>query len=108
MDMIALFFKQGNDIIVTARYPDISSGTGMSAKFFFKDDKTTSDTDPSVKVYTSTVIADPDNIVSTMSKFTIPRADTGVPGAYWWKVNLTDAPGSIRTASQGPLLVEAV
>jgi hypothetical protein len=108
MDMIALFFRQGNDIVVTARYAEISSGAGMTARFYTKPDKTTPDNDPAVTVYQSTVIADPDNIGSTLSQFNIPSADTQDTGAFWWRVDVTDALNKRRTANQGPLLVEAV
>jgi hypothetical protein len=108
MDMVALFFKQGDDIVVTARYAEISSGTGMSAMFYIKDDKTTADTDPSVKTYNSGVMADPDNAGATLSMFTIPSTDTQLTGAWWWKVRVSDPFNHVRTASQGPLLIEAV
>jgi hypothetical protein len=108
MDMIVLFFKRGDDIVVTARYPEISDGTGMSATFYIKDDKTMSDTDPSVMTYDSDVIADPDNLGATLSKFDIPSADTQTAGALWWKVRVFDPFNNVRTANQGPLLIEAV
>jgi hypothetical protein len=108
MDMLALFFKQGDDIVVTARYAEIPDGTGMTAKFYVKGDKTTADTDPSVMKYDSNVIADPDNAGATLSQFTIPSTDTQVTGAWWWKVRVFDPFNHVRTASQGPLLIEAV
>ena len=108
MDMVALSFPQGNDIVVTARYPEISSGAGMTAKFYTKPDKTTPDSDPSVTVYQSTVVSDPNNIGATMSQFIIPSADTQDTGAFWWRVDVADAINHKRTANQGTLLVEAV
>lgn len=108
MDMLALFFKQGNDIVVTARYPEISDGTGMTATFYVKDDKTTPDDDPSVTTYESDVVGDPDNLGATLSQFDIPATDTELTGAFWWKVNVTDVALKQRTANQGPLIIEAV
>jgi hypothetical protein len=108
MDMIALFFKQGDDIVVTARYADISDGTGMTATFYIKGDKTTPDTDPSVMTYDSSIVSDPDNVGATLSHFDIPSADTQSTGAWWWKVRVKDPFNNVRTASQGPLLIEAV
>jgi hypothetical protein len=108
MDMVALFFKQGDDIIVTARFAEISDGTGMTATFYVKDDKTIDDTDPTVIKYDSDVITDPDNIGATLSRFDIPSADTQTTGAWWWKVRVFDPFNNVRTANQGPLLIEAV
>lgn len=108
MDMLALFFPQGNDVVVTARYAEISDGTGMTAKFYIKPDKTTPDTDPSVTAYTSTVVADPSNTGSTLSQFNIPSVNNQVTGAFWWRVDVTDPFNKRRTANQGPLIVEAV
>jgi len=108
MDMVALFFKRGDDIVVTARYPDIPSGTGMTATFYIKDDKTTPDTDPSVLTYDSNVVADPDNVGATLSKFNIPSEDTQTADSLWWKVRVFDPFSNVRTANQGPLLIEAV
>jgi hypothetical protein len=45
MDTTALFVPLGNDITVTARFPEISDGTGMSSQFWVKPDKTTPDTE---------------------------------------------------------------
>ena len=108
MDMTALFFKQGDDIVVTARYAGIPDGTGMTATFYIKDDKTTDDTDPTVMVYDSDVIADPDNAGATLSKFDIPSADTQETGAWWWKIRVFSPVSNVRTANQGPLLIAAV
>lgn len=108
MDMTALFFKRGDDIIVTARYAEIPDGTGMTATFYIKDDKTTPDTDPSVITYDSNIVADPDNLGATLSKFEIPSEDTQDTGALWWKIRVFDPFSNVRTANQGPLIVEAV
>jgi hypothetical protein len=108
MDMTALFFKRGDDVVVTARYPEIPSGTGMTATFYIKDDKTTPDTDPSVLTYDSNVVADPDNAGATLSHFNIPSEDTQAAGSLWWKVRVFDPFSNVRTANQGPLLIEAV
>lgn len=108
MDMVALFFKRGDDIVVTARYAEISDGTGMSATFYIKDDKTTPDNDPSVLTYISDVVADPDNIGATLSQFDVPSEDNQTTGALWWKVKVFDTFNNGRTANQGTLIVEAV
>lgn len=108
MDMLALFFKQGDDVVVTARYPDIPDGSGMTATFYIKDDKTTPDTDATVLTYDADVVADPDNLGATLSNFTIPSEDTQVAGAWWWKVRVFDPFSNVRTANQGTLLIEAV
>lgn len=108
MDMTALFFKQGDDIIVTARYAEIPDGAGMSAEFYIKPDKTTPDSDPAVSMYQNDVVDDPDNIGATMSVFDIPSEDTQLTGAFWWKVRVVDPFNNSRTANQGPLIVEAV
>jgi hypothetical protein len=108
MDQNGLVFPRGNDIVVTARFPDISDGTGMSAELFTKPDRTTDDDDPSVNVYESGVAADPDNAGSTMSQFDVPAEDTDITGSFWWRVDCLDSSGRRRTAQCGPLLVEAV
>lgn len=108
MEMLALFFKQGDDIVVTARFAEIPNGTGMTATFYIKSDKMVEDTDPTVHKYDSTVVADPDNLGATLSRFTIPSEDTQVTGAWWWKVRVFDPFSNVRTANQGPLLIEAV
>ncbi len=108
MDMTALFFKQGDDIIVTARFPEIPDGTGMSATFYVKDDKTIPDTDPEVIKYDSDLLDDPDNPGATLSTFSIPSEDTQITGAWWWKVRVFDPFDNVRTANQCPLLIEAV
>lgn len=108
MEMLALFFKQGDDIVVTARYAEITDGSGMTATFYIKGDKTTDDTDPSVIKYDSNIIADPDNVGATLSVFNIPSEDTQDTGAWWWKIRVFDPFSNVRTANQGPLLIEAV
>jgi hypothetical protein len=108
MDTTVLFFPRGNDIIVTARFPDISDGTGVTAEFYYKDNRVTADTDPSTMTYSSSVRPDPGNPGATMSVFTIPGTDNDDPGAFWWRVDVIDALLSRRTASCGTLLVEAV
>lgn len=108
MDQMGLVFPQGNDIIVTARFPSITDGTGMNAEFYYKGDRTTLDADPAVQVYSSSVVPDPDNLPATFSQFIIPAADNEVPGAFWWRVDCIDTLNNRRTARCGPLLVEAV
>jgi hypothetical protein len=110
MDQTGLVFPRGNDVTVTARFPDISDGTGMVAEFFTKPTKATPDSDPAVKTYDSDVVSDPDNAGSTISHFDIPAADTGVTGSFWWRVDCVDVTGKRRTADGGcgPLMVEAV
>lgn len=108
MDMLTLFFKQGDDVVVTARYPDIPDGSGMTATFYIKDDKTTPDTDSTVLAYDADVVEDPDNTGATLSQFDIPSEDTQGTGALWWKVKVFDPFNNGRTANQGPLLIEAV
>jgi len=108
MDQTGLVFPRGNDVVVTARFPDISDGTGMTAEFFTKPSKTTADSDPAVNVYDSDVVSDPDNPGATISHFDIPSDDTGVAGSYWWRVDCVDLIGKRRTADCGPLMVEAV
>lgn len=108
MDMTALFFPQNNDVIVTAQFPTISDGTGMQAWFWYKDDRTTPDTDPSTLSFSAPVLPDPNNVGQTMSQFDIPAADNANPGVYWWRVDVIDVNSKKRTADSGPLLVEAV
>jgi hypothetical protein len=108
MDQTSLFIPRGNDVTVTARFPDISDGTGMSSEFWVKPAKTTPDSDPSVSTYTSTVVADPDNAGATMAQFDIPSTETALAGALWWRVDVIDTLSHRRTANSGPLLVESV
>lgn len=108
MDQTGLVFPRGNDVVVTARFPDISDGTGMTAELYTKPDRTTADTDPAVNEYDSPVTADPDNAGATIAHFDVPSTDTGTTGSYWWRVDCVDAAGKRRTAQCGPLMVEAV
>lgn len=108
MDMTALFIPQGNDVIVTARFPEISDGTGINSEFWYKPDKTVPDNDPSVITYEAEVVPDPDFDGQTMSQFSIPAADNEVAGAHWWRVDLIDVGNNRRTANCGTYLVEAV
>lgn len=108
MDQIGLVFPRGNDIVVTARFPEISDGTGMVSEFYSKPSRAADDSDPAVNVYTSEVVTDPDNPGSTLAQFDIPSTDTGLTGAYWWRVDCVDVLDKRRTAACGPLLVEAV
>jgi hypothetical protein len=106
--MDGLVFPRGNDVIVTARFPEISDGTGMSSEFYYKLDRTTDDDDPSVHVYESTVEPDPDNEGATLATFDVPASDNASTGSFWWRVDVLDSDGHRRTANCGPLLVEAV
>jgi hypothetical protein len=108
MDGQVLIFPQGNDIVVTARFPDISDGTGATSEFYYKDNRYTPDSDPSTQVYSSDIYDDPDNPGATMSQFTIPAADNSANGAFWWRVDCIDSLDTRRTAQCGTLLVEAV
>ena len=53
-------------------------------------------------------LSDPDNAAQFISTFEVPSSDTGIPGAYWWRVDIIDAFSARRTVNSGPLLVEAV
>ena len=108
MDQTGLVFPRGNNVVVTARFPDISDGTDMTSEFYTKPSRATPDNDPSVQVYESEVVTDPDYPGQTMAQFDIPATDTGVTGAFWWRVDCVDVLSQRRTANCGPLLVEAV
>jgi len=108
MDQTGLVFPRGNDVVVTAQFPDISDGTGMISEFYTKPSRATPDTDPSVQVYESDIVKDTDNAGQTLAQFDIPAGDTGVTGAFWWRVDCVDVLNKRRTANCGPLLVEAV
>jgi hypothetical protein len=108
MDTTTLFIPRGNDVIVTARFPEIDDGTGMNSEFWYKPNKTTLDTDSAVSMFTSAVVDDPDNAGSTMSTFSIPAEDNEATGVFWWRVDVIDVNSKRRTADCGPLLVEAV
>jgi hypothetical protein len=103
-----LFFPAGNDVQVTVRYPNIPDGTGCQSEFYYKTDRTTSDTDPSTVTFTSLVLDDPDNAGATMSTFTIDSEDNSVSGAFWWRVDFLDTTDSRTTVGFGTLIVEAV
>lgn len=105
MDMTALFFFQNNDIIVTAKFPEIVDGTGVTAEFWYKPDKSTPDSDPANLTYTSNVIQGDDAV--WYSQFQIPAEDNMIAGAFWWRVDAIDALSNRRTAGCGTLLVEA-
>jgi hypothetical protein len=108
MDQTGLVFPRGNDVVVTARFPDISDPTGMTSEFFSKPSRDTPDDDPAVQVYDADVDNDPANPGATWAQFTIPADDTGITGTYWWRVDCIDTIGNRRTAECGPLFVEAV
>jgi hypothetical protein len=108
MDGQVLYFPQGNDVIVTARYPEISDGTGSHSEFFYKDNRYLADNDPTTQMYSASIDADPDNPGATMSVFTIPGDDNLMAGAFWYRVDCVDTLDTRRTASCGVLLVEAV
>jgi len=107
MDGQVLIFPRANDVQVKAQFPQIPDGTGMSAKFYYKDNRYTLDADITTHTYTSTIVADPSSPGATMSTFSIPGTDNGVTGAFWWRIDVIDAGGKVRTASAGTLLVEA-
>jgi hypothetical protein len=108
MDQTNLVFPQGNDIVVTARYPEISDGTGQTASFYYKPSRYTDDSDPSVVAYESAVTPDPDTPGQTLSVFHVPGEQNEVPGTYWWRIDVSDSLNNTRTANCGPVLVEAV
>lgn len=103
-----LFFPAGNDVQVIVRYPNIPDGTGCQSEFYYKDDRTTPDLDPTTVIFTSLVVDDPDNAGATMSTFTIDAADNAVAGAMWWRIDFLDAADSRTTVGFGTLMVEAV
>lgn len=108
MDMTALFFPQGNDIVVTAKFPEITDGTGMTAEFWYKFSKVTPDDDPSTLVYQKNLVLGDDGV--WYSEFDISAVDNEVTGAFWWRIDCIDATGKRRTpdGACGTLLVEAV
>jgi hypothetical protein len=103
-----LFFPAGNDVQVVVQYPSIASGTGAQSEFYYKIDRTIPDTDPTTVVYTSPVVADPDNVGATMSTFVVDSADNSVSGAFWWKIDYVDSTDLRTTVGFGTLIVEAV
>lgn len=108
MDGNVLVFPQNNDVVVTARFPDINDGTGSHSEFYYKDNRYKDDTDPTTQVYTAPIENDPDYPGATMSVFTIPSEDNLITGAFWWRVDCVDSLSTRRTAQCGTLLVEAV
>lgn len=109
MDSQVLYFPQGKDVVVTARYPGISDGTGSHSELYYKDNRYTPDDDPGTQMYSAPIDDDPDNPGATMSVFTIPAADNDVTGAFWWRVDAVDDTDNTRSMVQcGTLLVEAV
>jgi len=106
MNMVALFFFQNNDIVVTAKFPEITDGTGAVAEFWYKNDKYTPANDSSTLTSTSPVVQGDDLI--WYSDFSIPAADNADAGAFWWRVDCIDSFSNRRTAGCGTLLVEAV
>jgi hypothetical protein len=106
MDMTALFFPQNNDVTVTAKFPEITTGAGISTKFWYKDNRYTADSDPSSHSYNGTALTQgTDGLWFT--QFSIPSVNNSVAGAFWWRVDATDTLSKVRTANCGTLLVEA-
>jgi hypothetical protein len=103
-----LYFPVGNDVTVVVQYPNIADGTGTQSEFYYKQNRATSDTDPTTVVYASPVVADPDNAGATMSRFIIDSEDNSVAGAFWWRIDFVDTSSSRTTVGFGTLLVEAV
>ena len=108
MDGQVLYFPSGKDMVVTARYPAISDGTGAHSEFYYKDNRYVPDDDPTVQVYSAPVDPDPDNVGATMSVFNIPGEDTETTGAFWWRVDIIDSADTRRFVEAGTVLVEAV
>lgn len=106
MDYFGLTWPQGNDVVVTARWPDIVDGTGLTSKLYYKPHRSTPDTDPAVNIYSASIVPDPGG--TTMSQFNVPAADNGIPGIFWWRVDAVDINSKVRTAAGGPLWVEGV
>ena len=106
MNMTALFFPQNNDIVVTAKFPEITDGTGVTTEFWYKDSKDVPDSDPTSVSYQSVLSHGTDNV--WYAQFNIPAADNEVTGAFWWRVDAIDAENRRMTANCGTLLVEAV
>lgn len=103
-----LYFPVNNDVSVLVQYPSISDGTGCQSEFYYKADRTTSDTDPSTVSYAVPVNDDPANPGACMSHFTILAADNAESGAYWWRIDFLDASGNRTSVGFGTLMVEAV
>jgi hypothetical protein len=106
-DTTSLFFYQNNDIVVIAKFPDITDGTGVTTEFWYKDNKFTADTDPSSTMYVGDALTvGTDGIWFT--QFHIPATHNALTGAFWWRVDAIDTQNHRRTAQCGTLLVEAV
>lgn len=103
-----MYFPVGNDVEVVVRYPNVPDGTGAQSEFYYKTDRTMSDTDPSTVVYASPVVDDPDNPGATMSRFIIDETDNAASGSFWWKIDFVDVGDLRTTVGFGTLLVEAV
>jgi hypothetical protein len=106
--MLALYFQQGNDVVVNVYYPNVTDGTGASSEFYIKTERSTPDSDPSTKKYTATVVDNPDNTGTCMSTFLVPGTDIQTAGAFWWRSDLLDSSGDRSTVGYGTLIVEAV
>jgi hypothetical protein len=107
MDMTTLFFPQNNDIVVTAKFPDFTTGAGIITKFWYKNNKFTADSDPTSISFTGTTLTQGTDGL-WFSTFSIPAANNVMTGAFWWRVDATDSLNKRRTAQCGTLLVEAV
>jgi hypothetical protein len=106
--MTVLYIPQNNDVVVNVYYPGISDGTGATSEFYYKTDRTTSDTDPTTRMYTSTVVDNPDNTGTCMSTFEIPASDNASAGSFWWRIDLIDSSADVCTVGYGTLMVESV
>jgi hypothetical protein len=103
----ALFFPQNNDVVVTAKFPGITDATGITAEFWCKTDRYTSDEDPASVMYSGTALQQGSDGL-WYSQFSVPATDNQLPGAYWWRVDAIDADNHRSTANSGTLLVQAV
>jgi hypothetical protein len=108
MEMATLFVPRGNDVVVTARFPTISDGSGSTAELYTKPNRYVLDSDPDTMVYQADIIPDDDNPGASKSIFNVPAADTSVTGYSWWRVDAVDQFNNRRTANAGPWIVEAV
>jgi hypothetical protein len=106
LPLTALFFPVNNDVVVTAQFPQITDGTGMTSNFWYKDSKTIPDTDPTSVSYPSDIIQN--EVGVWFAQFSIPAANNAIAGAFWWRVDAIDVENKCRTAACGTLLVEAV
>lgn len=106
---------QNNDetvqIVVTKHDSIPSDGvqdiTGAIVDFYIKTTKETPDTDPStVHLSTTTgeiILTNPTQGVAQVS---VARTHLQTPGNLWYRVDVTSS-GQLKTASNGPLVVEA-